>query len=224
MKNKIILIILVIIIIPITSLIIVHKTKYKTSILFKTDNYKYEITYPIKQPNEWSLTYGSTDETEYPLKNGEILKTIATIRKLAPKKNVVKYGNIIMGKAIGGTIEIFILAKSGQAYKEVLKSGETVEILLANFSNAKNNKVSLPLKKFYNWLDNDRDNNKLLKVIFDIEKDKVILFFFYGSSYSINYDYYGDTGYDKEDKKLIIKEFHKIINSLRRYEIDGMQK
>ena len=51
--------------------------RYETKTLFKSDNYKYDISYPYN----WTFTSGSKKENEYKLENGDILKTIAVIGK-----------------------------------------------------------------------------------------------------------------------------------------------
>lgn len=192
--------------------------RYETKTLFKSGNYKYNISYPYN----WTFTNDSTKENEYKLENGDILKTIAVIGKYIknihiPEKNKIGQ-NIFKGKVIGGEIEIFVLDKNSQIYKEVINFRDNEEVIITGM---KNNKILLKFKDICDWLDGDKKNYKILRIITNINDDKAFLFVFNGISYSISYDYYGDTGYGKKDKKGILKEVYKIINSLTREKINN---
>lgn len=188
-------------------------TKYTTSVLLKTEKYEYKISYP----KDWVFFVGSTDASMLNLSDGNFLHAIAVITKQYPKNVARDKKGIITGKAISGTIQIFVLDKNNITHQDLLKLiKDNPDIWSVKFLNEKNHKAFISLENIYNQLNNDKNNYGDLNVIFDIGENKFIIFSFHGSSYSRNYSY---NDYTKNDKNKLGKEFYKIINSLHRYEI-----
>lgn len=190
-------------------------TKYKTSNLFQTKKYNYTISYPIKQPNEWFLFYGSTDASMLKLSDGSFLHSVAIITKQDARKKTTSDKKCVIDKAIGGSIQIFILDKDNTKHQNLLKLiNNNLKILSVDFSNTKNNETYISLRDIYNQFNNNENCCGDLSITFDIGENKVILFFFYGASDSESYK-----AYTKKDKEQIGKEFYKIISSLTRENI-----
>lgn len=185
--KKIFLIILLFILLFILSSCV---SKYKTSSLFKSNNYEYMITYPVKQPNEWFLFYGSTDATIYETSHGALLETIAIIIKQSP--------------STFGTIEIFLLDKNGKLYKEWinnLKNGKVDFVYkIEDFSNSQYNKLNIPYNTFSELYKNNVNKKSLIELFVDIGEDKILVFTF-----------------NNKNNKKLEKEIYNTINSLKRY-------
>ena len=136
--------------------------EYETSTLFEDDGYKYNITYPVSEDNEWSIFYGATDATMYKLEDGSISKTINIITKQKPNSD--------------GIIEVFILKE--KEYKNLFINKNNSFVF--NISNLKNENFSELEEKMENFY-KDNNGNTYFSVIVNIEENKkIILFTFRG--------------------------------------------
>lgn len=148
---------------------------------------------------EYKITYPVSEDSEWFLYHG----TTDTSVIESEGKILNSLAVIIKQKTFGGSIEVYVLNRDSSIYKTLsdsLKEKDSNTL----FFDIQDKERKINFEDIYKWSVNKDDNS--LAIVYNLNQNEALLFFVLENA---------------KDKKEILKEIYKIINSLTREKINN---